>query len=208
MLMNAGRPFSKRAVGCLGALVFLVVGMFFVGGASYLIDCAFNPWAHSPTGRPTLVGSWVGRVTSPSGQARALFLEMHRSTTSRGGYSTCHTCPRIEGTAKLCGSEADVRPHDVWGGPDSWDGSRFHLQVATAKGQQPRPGLQAGSMRGAWSGDALDMSMLFRFYNERGAGVYASDNPDVNVPAKFAMARGGETDFLAECRKLGAGAGK
>ncbi len=202
--MAVGLPIRKRSVGCLGTLIFLVVGMFVVGGASYLIDCAFNPWAHSLTGRPALVGTWVGRVTSPSGQARALFLDLRRSTNGKGNYSTCRGCPRIEGTAKLCGGEPDVKPYDIWGGPDSWDGSRFHLRAATAKGQQPRPGLQASFMSGVWSGDELGMTMRFGFRSER-ADVYDSSNPDVNAPAKFSMARGGESDFLAECRKLGAG---
>lgn len=204
--MGIGLPFGKRLGGCLGALVFLVVGLFVAGTASYLIDSFFNPWAHSLTGKPTLVGAWFGRVTSPSGQARVLFLEMHRSTTSRGGYSTCHTCPRIEGTVEMCGGGADVNAYDVWGGPDTWDGSRFHLNQPRIKGQ-PRPGLQVGSISGAWSGNELNLSMKFGFRNER-AAVYASDNPDVNIAAEFTMRRGGEADFLAECRRLGAGAAK
>lgn len=202
--MAVGRPFRKRSVGCVGVSVIFVAALFAVNGLGYLIDCAFNPWAHSLTGRPTLVGTWVGRVTTPGGESRVLFLDMRRSTNARGNYSTCRTCPRIEGAAKLCGGESDVRPYDVWGGPDSWDGTRFHLAAATAKGRPPSAGLQAGGMRGEWSGDALSMTMELSRSDESGATHSRSGDPDVNTPAKFTMARGGGSNFFDECRKLGA----
>jgi len=79
-----------------------------------VLDSPFNPWAHSWRGEPTLVGTWVGMITSPSGQRMALFLDLHRSRDSRGHFSSCAQCPRIEGIARLCGSRGGQR-YEVWG---------------------------------------------------------------------------------------------
>lgn len=200
---------SKKGLSFPGVAVFFVAALLVIFALSYAIDCVFNPWAHSPTGKPTLTGTWVGHVTTASGQARALFLDLRRSTNRKGNYSTCRGCPRMEGAAKLCGGEAGVIAYEIWGGPDDWGGTRFHLSAGQAKGQPVRAGLQASGMRGEWSGgDALGMALDFSRYDERGASHSRSDDVDVNQPAKFTMARGVEGDFQMECAKLGAAAGK
>lgn len=204
--MGAGRPLRRSVTGCLGLLVLGVALLFVGGGLQYGVDSVFNPWAHSLTGKPVLPGTWVGRVTSPGGQVLELYLDLRRSTNGRGRYSTCRTCPRIEGSAKMCGAGAGVGEYEVWGGPDSWDGSQFHLKSAPAKGGPPPVGLRLGAMSGEWSGDAMNLSMQFGYSGGR-ADVDEGGNPDVNVASQFKMARGSESDFLAACERLGAQAG-
>jgi hypothetical protein len=129
----------------------------------------------------------------------ALLLDLHRSRDSRGHFSSCTQCPRIEGTARLCGSRGE-QPYELWGSPDTWSGSQFHLKNLAIEPQIAM--LHLGYMRGAWTSEMLRLSMTF----ESGATAQAGDERDVSVPVGFTMRSGDEKDFLASCRKLSAAA--
>ena len=163
-----------------------------------LIDAPFNPWAHSLRGGPTLVGTWVGTLTAPGARRAALFLELRRSRNSRGRYSTCRHCPRIEGAARLCDG-GDPKIYEVWGGPDNWSGARFHLKKRAAG--PARPGLQLGYMRGEWGGDVLNLSTQFESGGDE-PEARAGGGRGTDVAVRFALKRGGEREFLAACREL------
>jgi hypothetical protein len=165
----------------------VVVLAFFVPFVRDSVDTAFNPWAHSWRGRPTLTGTWVGTIATPAGRGVVLFLDLRRARTGRGNnrYSTCRTCPRIKGAARVCGSD---KSYEVWGGPDTWGGERFHLNMSPPdRGQF---GAWLGYLSGEWAGDSLSLATK----PEQDGGH-----------VRFEMRRGAESDFATLCRESGAG---
>lgn len=197
--MQNRSPVKKITGGCFTKIIIGFLGLVISVVFALLLDHLLNPWAHSLTGKPTLTGMWIGQVTSPSGQTRELFLDLQRSDTGDGSFY-CSTCPRIDGTAKMCGDGGEVKVYEVWGSPDTWSGARFHINYPRSVGE-PIPGLQAGKINGEWSGDVLKIGMTFGLHVEKG-GVIRSDDPDLDVPAQFSMVRGTESDFLAKCRSI------
>jgi hypothetical protein len=191
MALRGPRSKKKVAGGCL-TLVAVIVALLLAGE---LVDAVFNPWAHSWRGRPTLTGTWTGTITTPAGQRRGLFLDLRRSRKRRGGYSTCRHCPRIEGAARTCAGGGE-QSYEVWGGPDTWGGERFHLKTAPPANEHDAPRL--GYLSGEWAGDLLRLASA---YEEGGAG----GGLDAGGETRIEMRRGGEADFAALCRKLGAG---
>lgn len=196
--MAIRRPRSKKKTlgGCL-TLVAVIAAIAVVGPVVRdFIDAPFNPWAHSWRGRPTLTGAWVGSADSPAGHSVVLFLDLHRARTGRGNrrYSMCRTCPRIEGAARACSGDA-VQGYEVWGGPDTWGGEQFHLSASPDGAQPSEPRLRF--LRGEWGGDALKITT--KLEDGGGGGL------DAGAEVRFEMRRGGEADFQAACRKLGAG---
>lgn len=193
--MALRRPRSKRktAGGCL-ALVLVIAGILIFGPVVRdFVDAPFNPWAHSWRGSPTLTGTWVGVLTSPAGRGAGVFLDLHRARTGRGNsrYSTCRTCPRIKGAARVCGGGA-VQSYEVWGGPDTWGGEQFHLSAGLEGPETAAPRLHF--LRGEWEGDVLKITTKL---GQDGGGQ------DADAEVRFGMRRGGEGDFQALCRKLG-----
>lgn len=185
--MALRRPSKKKTAGCL-TLVLVVAGILIFGPVVRdLVDTPLNPWAHSWRGGPTLTGTWVGDAALPSGRKLALFLDLRRAEKGGRsmGYSTCRTCPRIKGSARACGS---AQPHEVWGGPDTWGGERFHIKLSPPRTEQSGPWL--GYLAGEWAGDSLSLATT----EEQDGGR-----------VRFEMKRGGEADFQDVCRKLGAG---
>ena len=192
--MTLRRPRSKKkAVGGCLTLVAVVAAIALVGPfVRDFVDAPFNPWAHSWRGGPTLTGTWFGTVASPAGRRMGLYLDLRRARNSRGRYSTCRHCPRIEGGAWLCGGGA--QSYEVRGRPDTWGGERFHLRVSP--NSLERPGPRLGYVSGEWAGDALNVTTTL----EQGGAVAGQD---AGGQVRFEMRRGGEVDFLEACRKLG-----
>ncbi len=184
--------------GCLTKIILGSLGVIISAAFGFSFDFLVNPWAYSLTGKPILPGTYIGQVTSHSGQTRELFLDLHRSN-SGDGYSNCNTCSRIDGKAQMCGDGGEVLNYEIWGGPYNWSGSRFHL--STRHVGEGHLGLQAGGIRGEWTGDTLNVGMIFSLQVKKGGVVYSAD-PDLNVPVKFTMVRGSEADFLSACREL------
>lgn len=189
--MALRRPRSKRkaSAGCL-TLAAVVAAILLLGPiVRDLVDAPFNPWAHSWRGGPTLTGTWVGAVASPAGRNVGLYLNLRRAEKGRrGGYSTCRTCPRIKGEARVCGSGV-AQAYEVWGSPDTWGGERFHLKLGHDGPEHNGPRLSYAT--GEWSGDALNLATTLE---HEGAGE----------EVRFEMRRGREGDFSAACQKLGA----
>lgn len=192
--MTLRRPRSKRraAGGCLTLVLVVAAILLFGPFVRDSIDSVFNPWAHSWRGGPTLTGTWFGAAASPAGRRVGLYLDLRRARNDRGRYSTCRHCPRIEGGAWLCGGGAQA--YEVWGGPETWGGERFHLK-ATPNGPE-RPGPRLGYASGEWAGDALSLTTTLEDGGAGGAG-------DEGGQVRFEMRRGGEVEFLEVCRKLG-----
>jgi hypothetical protein len=49
--------------------------------------------------------------------------------------------------------------------------------------------------KGEWVGDALKLGMTFGIHVEKG-GVIRSEDPNLNIPARFTMVRGIEGKFF------------
>lgn len=198
-LMATGKPKAKKrsAAGCLTLVILGAALIFLYPYLQDLIDTPFHPWAHSLGGKSTLVGSWVGPVAMPSGRKMVLLLEMNRSRKSNGDYASCGTNPCIEGAAQLCGG-GEIKDYEIWGGPDTWSGARFHLKSSSVG--PARPGLQLGDSEGEWAGDQLSLSTAFSYFNEKGE-PRGGDERDRREPIKFTLRRGGKEQFLIACQE-------
>lgn len=197
--MALRRPRSKRkaVAGCL-TLAAVVAAVLLLGPiVRDIVDAPFNPWAHSWRGGPTLTGTWVGAVASPAGRNVGLYLDLRRAEKGGRsfGYSTCRTCPRIKGEARVCGGSGVAQAYEVWGSPDTWGGERFHLKLGHDGPEHNGPRL--GHVTGEWRGDALNLATTLEHDGEGGA-------PGAGGQVRFEMRRGGEGDFSAACPKLSA----
>lgn len=209
----AGRRRSplKRASGCLVVIAALY---FFIAGMEMFwtrIDERRFPWAYPRPGRSTLVGTWVGTLTTGGGVRRGMYLDirlepLHFSRGGRrrrGGGSNVFRRPRrskLEGTVRLCGGEAEQR--FTLTGNDETDGaSRFRLALAVADSTPPN-GFAPSHMRGRWDGrDSLALEA--DVYLRRGqAAISATDDPDTGKPASVGMRRADEAAFRALCAGL------
>lgn len=186
--MALRRPRSKSKVaGCLTLVVVIAAILIFGPFVRDLVDTALNPWAHSWRGGPTLTDTWVGVAAPAAGRKIVLFLDLRRAEKGGRsfGYSTCRTCPRIKGAARVCGS---AQSYEVWGSPDAWGGEQFHLKLSPPRAEQSGPWL--GYLTGEWAGDSLSLATT----PEQG-----------DAPVRFEMRRGGEADYISLCERQGAG---
>ena len=64
----------KKGIVALVVLVGVYVATTFF---SRRLDMWRFPWAYEGSGRPTLTGTWVGSLTTATGQRRGVIMEMH-----------------------------------------------------------------------------------------------------------------------------------
>ena len=142
----------------LAALYLFITGMELFWTR---IDERRFPWAYPKPGRSTLVGTWVGTLTTGGGVRRGVYLDIRldplnfgrggRRRRGRGG--NVFRGPRsskLEGTARLCGGEAEQR-FTLTGNHETDDASRFYLGLAVADSTPPN-GFAPSHMRGRWDG--------------------------------------------------------
>jgi hypothetical protein len=208
----AGRRKSplKRTGGCLvaiAALYFLIAGMEMLWTR---IDERRFPWAYSRPGRSTLVGTWVGTLTTGGGVRRGMYLDIRldplnfsRRGRRRRGSSNIFRRPqssKLEGNARLCGGEAEQR-FTLRGNNETDDASRFYLALAVADSTPPN-GFAPSHMRGRWDGrDSLALEA--DVYLRRGqSAISATDDPHTGKPAIVEMRRADEAEFRALCARV------
>ena len=199
----------KRKSGCgswgiaIGLVAAVTIGLSAIGNR---IDRMRFPWGYADSGRPPLVGTWVGSVTTGSGKHLAMLLDMQLAPLDyhrRRGAPIVRTrrSTWLIGHVLVCGSPGRVAHFDINGKPDDGTASRFRLALSTTD-SIPVDGLAPSHLRGQWNGgDALALEASL--YLRRGKGaITSSDDPDTGRDTPVTMKRGTEADFTALCRRL------
>lgn len=196
-------PRRSKAIGY--ALIALIVFLWAAG-----LDAIFYPWAfwwmRPVTGAPTLVGTWYGELTTPTGRRQwiALDLEATLQRCSAG-------CSRIKAEARVCDSRGERR-FSGQTRPGNWRGTHFALTVTGAatgsyqiirmQAERDADGLRVignlESVRRTSTGAAVASVSEDRHGNvvRRDAGA------DTLFPIELSLRRGSERDFEQSCRRL------
>lgn len=176
-------------------LIFCVMAL----GFWWLIRVAdhwFYPWADESSGKPLLIGTWVGRLETGSGSPRGVFVELHRKHYRK----RCSHCNTIEGRVLTCDPRGEERPYLAAGKTDNRSGTRFYVGISPAV-DPPPDGLALSQVRGEWSGDALNLEAGFHWRKGQSA-ITDSADPDTKGGVPLPMRRGAEREFREICRQL------
>lgn len=205
-------PF-KTAGGCLLVVVVLAVA---TGGMQFIwtrIDQRRFPWGYPESGKPTLVGTWVGTMTTGGGVRRGVYMDLRleplrfgdnsRSRRRRGSRAFRNLRnPNFEGEIRLCGGPREQRFSINTGTAEDGEASRFRIGLYPADSTPP-DGLAPSHIRGRWNGRdslALEADVHLR----RGTSAISStDDPDTGKPATLGMTRGDEAQYRALCAGRG-----
>ena len=183
----------------LFALVLLVC-VYVAGNAfSRRLDMWRFPWGYAESGKPTLTGTWVGSLTTATGQRRGVFMEMHLPDISNRKRKVRRTrFGDFEGTARTCDEQGEIRSLTLSGKPDNKDATQLHLMTIPAE-KPPLDGLTLNTAEGLWDqGNTLHLQA--GFYYRKGTGaISGSDYPDTEKKALLHMTRGGDAEFRRTC---------
>ena len=201
----------KRTSGCgcgpglLGLGIFLALAM----GAHYLaihIDKRRFPWGYADSGKPPLVGTWVGPFTTRSGKHLAMMIDISLVPLGRDRKYTPIVRTRrhgwLEGRVLVCDGPGRVRQLEADGEPNDDRASRFHLATSSPDSTAPE-GLAPSHLYARWDGGdslALEASLYLR----RGkSAITKSDDPDTGLRrTPLTLRRGTEATFTSLCARL------
>ena len=186
----------KKGIVALVVLVGVYVATTFF---SRRLDMWRFPWAYEGSGRPTLTGTWVGSLTTATGQRRGVIMEMHLPDISGRKRKTRRTrFGDLEGTARTCDERGDIRTLTLSGKPDNREATQLHVMTVPAE-TPPLDGLTLNTAKGMWDqGNTLHLQAGFYFRKGSGA-ISGPEYPDTQKEVLLHMERGGEADFRRAC---------
>lgn len=198
----------KRKGGCLswilsiGALVLLVLGLEF---AADRLDRRRFPWGYETPGTPTLAGTWVGPLTSGSGQRLGMLIEMRLAPLDyhrkRGQAFRTQRSTWLIGRVLTCTGRGRPNEYEMDGAPDgdNRNASRFRLSMHPKNDSLVTDGLAPSHMIGRWGGkDSIDLEVSLHLRRGKSA-ISSTDDPDTGRDQRVTLNRGTEADFTALC---------
>ena len=186
----------------LTALALLAV-LYLAGNLFWRrIDMWRFPWGYEASGKPTLTGTWVGSLTTATGQHRGVFMEMHLPDIS--GRKRKYRRSRygdLVGTARTCDERGEVRSLTLSGTPQNREATQ--LQILAIPAENPPPdGLTLNTAKGVWDqGNTLHMQAGFYFRKGTGA-ITGPEYPDTQREALLHMTHGGDAEFRRACEAI------
>jgi len=198
----------KRKSGCGPGLLGLGLFFAFVLGMDYLaiqIDRRRFPWGYADSGKPPLVGTWVGPFTTGSGKRLAMLIDIELVPLGRGRrYTPIIRTQRhswLEGRVLVCDGPGRVRHLEASGEPNDSRASRFHLGTSSTDSLPPE-GLAPSHLYARWDG-ADSLALEAALYLRRGkSAITQSDSPDTGRNTPLTLRRGTEATFTALCGRL------
>ena len=200
----------KSGCGCVPGLLGFGILIALVVGTDYLavqIDRRRFPWGYADSGKPPLVGTWVGPVTTRSGKRLAMLVDIELVPLGRGRrYTPIIRNSRhswLEGRVLVCDGPGRVRRLEASGEPNDNRASRFHLGTSPTDSGPPPEGLAPSHLYGRFDGGdsvAFEASLYLR----RGkSAITKSDDPDTGLQnTPLTLRRGTEATFTALCSRL------
>jgi hypothetical protein len=174
-------------LGCGASVVATVVGLYAFD--AYVIA----PWAHG--NGPQLTRTWVGEFHTPGGNHGFLELDLQHPYATGRNRNYSHGRGLLNGTAHSCGLAQ--WPAYTLQGTATRSGNDVNIQIAA-----PRPapaGLYWHELRGAWSGDSLQLSGVLAAYAGT-TSTYHGGAVDENQPTRMTLHPGTQDEFDRACR--------
>jgi hypothetical protein len=199
----------KSGCGCVPGLLGFGLLIAIVAGGHYLaihIDKRRFPWGYADSGKPPLVGTWVGPFTTGSGKRLAMLIDIELVPLGRGRrYTPIIRTDRhawLEGRVLVCDGPGRVRHLEASGEPNDSRASRFHLATSPMDSLPSPEGLAPSHIYGRFAGSdslALEASLYLR----RGtSAISGSDDPDTGRNTGLTLRRGTEATFTSVCGRL------
>ena len=200
----------KSGCGCVPGLIGFGLLVAVVAGGHYLaihLDKRRFPWGYADSGKPPLVGTWVGPLTSGSGKRLAMLIDIELVPLGEGRRGTPIIRTRrhswLEGRVLVCDGPGRVRQLEASGEPDDNRASRFHLATSPTDSLPPPEGLAPSHLYGRFDGSdslALEASLYLR---RGGSAITRSDDPDTGLRrTPLTLRRGTEATFASLCNRL------
>lgn len=198
--------FRRRRLGCLGALIVIVIVLAVV----YTLP---NPWALHIGGRFTPTESWqgYGAVAASNGGRYELYLNLRGGLLNGGedGRASCsgRGCDSLGGSAKLCGTSGKTYTFAVSGAVHSWWSTGGAATSVDLTGSPPLLDGIVVALHGAWHGPALELHSPDNSWTEAftPAGTIRPDISTANMGTATTTIRyGSENDFQSACQRLAA----
>ena len=199
-----------KAKGCsswiigFAALLAVVFGLDFIGSR---IDRARFPWGYDEPGKSTLAGTWVGVVTTGSGQRLGMLIDMRLAPL---GYHRKRSTPIIRtqrmtwliGRVLTCTGPGRPNEFVVDGKPDDDAASRFHLSMHPRVDSLNTDGLAPSHMKGRWGGgETIDLEISVHLHRGK-SSISNSADPDTGRDQQATLRRGTDAQFSSICQSL------
>ena len=205
---------TRNRFGCAGLVLVIALLAVFSGMMQRFwtrIDQRRFPWAYAETGRPTLIGTWVGTLVTTQGTRRGLLLDLrlrpldfdsgrrHRGRASRAFRRA--NSDKLVGELRMCGGPKGEQRFTLTGNNVTGDASRFRLSFSPADSVPP-DGLAPSHLRGEWDlRDSLNIEA--DLYVRAGASAITnSADPETGRPQSGALRRANEAAFRTRCAGL------
>ena len=197
----------KPGCGCGPGLLGLVLLLGVVVGGHYLavaIDKWRFPWGYADSGKPPLVGTWVGPFTTGSGKRLAMLLDIQLVPLGRDRRSTpiirTDRHSWLEGRVLVCDGPGRVRYLDASGEPNDKRASQFHLGTSPMDSMPSSDGLAPSHLYGRFDG-SNSLKLEASLYLRRGdAAITGSADPDTGPRTSLTLHRGSEAEFKTLCK--------
>ena len=199
-----------RSKGCaswiigFAALFAVVVGLDFIGNR---IDRARFPWGYDEPGKSTLAGTWVGIVTTGSGQRLGMLIDMRLAPLD---YHRQRSAPIIRtqrstwliGRVVTCTGAGRPNEFVLDGKPEDNGASRFRLSMYPRVDSLNADGLAPSHMKGSWGGGgSIDLQISLHLHRGK-SSISNSADPDTGRDQQATLNRGSEARFSSICQSL------
>jgi hypothetical protein len=178
--------------------ILLTMTAIGLGGFAALtvLEVPLAPWLRSFGVWPTLAGDWHGKLEMPDGRVSPVYLRIGGSVLDLGARGTGRS--DIRGSARWCDARGSIRDYDIWGNPDNWRGTRFHL--STRSRLERDSGETIDNLQGEWSGDEIRaVGRLVSLARTATATATRTSRPAAPPQVRYTLRRGNESEFLQAC---------
>lgn len=199
-----------KAKGCVTGIIGIAVLFAVVIGLDILgkrIDRARFPWGYDAPGKSTLAGTWVGVVTTGSGQRLGMLIDMRLAPLD---YHRQRSTPIIRtdratwliGKVLTCTGTGRPNEFQLDGKPEDNNASRFRLSMHPRVDSLNSDGLAPSHMKGRWGGgDSIDLSISLHLRRGK-SSISNSADPDTGRDTQATLGRGTDAKFSSVCQSL------
>ena len=200
----------RRKGGCFTWILAIAAVGLFAFGLEVIgdrIDRARFPWGYDASGKSTLAGTWVGTVTTGSGQKLGLLLDMRLAPLDyhrrRPPIIRTRRSTWLIGKVLTCTGPGRPNEYEVDGDPEDNGASRFRLSMHPKADSLITDGLAPSHMKGRWGGgDSIELEISLHLRRGKSA-ISNSADPDTGRDTPATLNRGTEAQLTALCRRLG-----
>jgi hypothetical protein len=190
-----------RGILAIGAVGLFAFGLEVIGDR---IDRARFPWGYDAPGKATLAGTWVGTVTTGSGQKLGMLIDMRLAPLDyhrrRPPIIRTRRSTWLIGKVLTCTGPSRPNEYELDGDPEDNGASRFRLSMHPKADSLITDGLAPSHMKGRWGGnDSIDLEISLHLRRGKSA-ISNSADPDTGRDTPATLNRGTEAQFTALCR--------